>query len=244
MAAFALRSHALGPQTVARIETSRALQLFSGKAWCPGAELNHRHADFQSAALPTELPGRIGSVSTPILDRRRYRRKRVGYSMGFLPVQRFKHHSSAKQAVRTQTRKREKQGQAAQELLRRIMALTGISDGKRHVARDGATKWPADPANAPSIHLAGLVSFFTIIVLFGPTGDDVGAREPAVEVDILAACRAEGIGFARRWPTAFGAGPLWPQRRDISASVHDQTRPADQFACILYPSPASRLQVS
>src|ERR1700742_2831325 len=25
--------------------------------WCPGAELNHRHADFQSAALPTELPG-------------------------------------------------------------------------------------------------------------------------------------------------------------------------------------------
>ena len=27
------------------------------KAWCPGAESNHRHADFQSAALPTELPG-------------------------------------------------------------------------------------------------------------------------------------------------------------------------------------------
>ena len=25
--------------------------------WCPGAELNSRHADFQSAALPTELPG-------------------------------------------------------------------------------------------------------------------------------------------------------------------------------------------
>ena len=25
--------------------------------WCPGAELNHRHADFQSAALPTELLG-------------------------------------------------------------------------------------------------------------------------------------------------------------------------------------------
>ena len=24
--------------------------------WCPGAESNHRHADFQSAALPTELP--------------------------------------------------------------------------------------------------------------------------------------------------------------------------------------------
>ena len=27
------------------------------KEWCPGADSNHRHADFQSAALPTELPG-------------------------------------------------------------------------------------------------------------------------------------------------------------------------------------------
>lgn len=26
--------------------------------WCPGAESNHRHHDFQSCALPTELPGR------------------------------------------------------------------------------------------------------------------------------------------------------------------------------------------
>ena len=30
-----------------------------GKRWCPGAELNHRHTDFQSVALPTELPGRL-----------------------------------------------------------------------------------------------------------------------------------------------------------------------------------------
>src|SRR5258708_37693504 len=28
--------------------------------WCPGAESNHRHCDFQSHALPTELPGRRG----------------------------------------------------------------------------------------------------------------------------------------------------------------------------------------
>ncbi len=27
--------------------------------WCPGAESNHRHEDFQSSALPTELPGHI-----------------------------------------------------------------------------------------------------------------------------------------------------------------------------------------
>src|SRR4029079_13841817 len=28
-----------------------------GFSWCPGTELNRRHEDFQSSALPTELPG-------------------------------------------------------------------------------------------------------------------------------------------------------------------------------------------
>ena len=27
------------------------------KAWWPGSESNQRHKDFQSSALPTELPG-------------------------------------------------------------------------------------------------------------------------------------------------------------------------------------------
>ena len=29
----------------------------NAEEWCPGAESNHRHCDFQSHALPTELPG-------------------------------------------------------------------------------------------------------------------------------------------------------------------------------------------
>jgi hypothetical protein len=30
--------------------------------WCPEPELNQRHADFQSAALPTELSGHLSRV--------------------------------------------------------------------------------------------------------------------------------------------------------------------------------------
>ena len=31
-------------------------QMSYARIWCLGSELNQRHADFQSAALPTELP--------------------------------------------------------------------------------------------------------------------------------------------------------------------------------------------
>ena len=35
------------------------------KQWCPGAGSNHRHRDFQSRALPTELPGLLRPCGSP-----------------------------------------------------------------------------------------------------------------------------------------------------------------------------------
>src|SRR5690606_30345456 len=46
-------------------------------------------------------------------------------------------------------------------------------------------------------------------------GQHVGAREPAVQVDILAALGAERIELAARRLAAFGARTSRPQRRDL-----------------------------
>ena len=59
-------------------------------SWWPGRELNPRHADFQSAALPTELPGRTG------LGIRQGCRRIVNYGLKIKGLRTSSHHHSLK----------------------------------------------------------------------------------------------------------------------------------------------------
>src|SRR6185437_3584383 len=51
----AITRQSLSGDSMSVLERSRTS---ANAMWCPGAESNHRHCDFQSHALPTELPGR------------------------------------------------------------------------------------------------------------------------------------------------------------------------------------------
>jgi hypothetical protein len=57
-----------GGQRLNRSRASRCrdVRYYRGFKWCPGAESNHRHRDFQSRALPTELPGRRAGPDGPL----------------------------------------------------------------------------------------------------------------------------------------------------------------------------------
>ena len=46
----------VGEQRFARMECDGAACARNGEDWCRGADSNRRHMDFQSIALPTELP--------------------------------------------------------------------------------------------------------------------------------------------------------------------------------------------
>ena len=40
------------------------MSIYEKVEWCPGAESNHRHEDFQSTALPLSYPGTGGARCT------------------------------------------------------------------------------------------------------------------------------------------------------------------------------------
>lgn len=54
---FMQRYTALMASTPAKPQIKKPPEGDFGISWWPGAESNHRHKDFQSSALPTELPG-------------------------------------------------------------------------------------------------------------------------------------------------------------------------------------------
>ncbi len=59
MSYFGLSSVAL-KHLFAIFASQKFRQRRTANKWCPGADLNHRHADFQSAALPLSYPGAAG----------------------------------------------------------------------------------------------------------------------------------------------------------------------------------------
>lgn len=105
--------------------------------WCLGTGSNRRHCDFQSHALPTELPG--------------------------------------------QTRRTEK-AEASGRFIERSGRCV-------HPASRNASPGAARPALFPQ--LVGKSWLFRVLHVVLAAGNDIAAAEPAVEVDVAAARRAE-----------------------------------------------------
>ena len=163
------------------------------REWCPGAESNHRHADFQSAALPLSylgFPSRERRVCRdPFSGVSRHPGKRGRYSMRIGSVQRrrsvFGQELQGLVAVRQSGRRRAR-GQAKKPVP--AVQLTTQFPGKE------LSSGPAAFIGRAGRSIGNARRTVVGVVLVVAAGDDVGALEPAVEVDVLAARRAERIG--------------------------------------------------
>lgn len=123
--------------------------------WCPGAESNHRHCDFQSHALPTELPGRAPREGPEPIERAGYSGLGAACPPGFA------------------------------KRLRR--------------ARPGCVQAGAGLPGSRAAQLSprqdiGIIYLFPAVDLVISAGNDIGALQPAVQIDVAAARGAERTG--------------------------------------------------
>ena len=189
--------------------------------WCPGAESNHRHCDFQSHALPTELPGQVLQGRKSPTSRRVI----VGWDGAV-------YRCEAQVSTFLRRRSRPKGGAAA--------------------------------AHGRTRQISGITGLFDVILIALGSWDDVGAAQPAMEIDVAAAGRAERTHGLGRGPVADRAaadglggrsggrvGRLvghWQLFRRWRGRINprcDQTATVfSQPKRIGNPSPASRLVVS
>src|SRR6478672_11534291 len=58
------RSDAKLLRSLGEVNSGERQRTGANTVWCPGAGSNHRHCDFQSHALPTELPGHVAGPET------------------------------------------------------------------------------------------------------------------------------------------------------------------------------------
>lgn len=162
--------------------------------WCPGAGSNHRHCDFQSHALPTELPGHCPArgQGAPV-----YSQAGGLCPPGFVEPGRAPH------------------------LPPKCWEITLICPG---CLAQGIH------ANNPRLSVHGVVFDILLIRVFvgvRPAWNDVGAGQPAVQVDVAAALGAERFrGIIRRLAAdrALLRGPLAGDGRFGRISWHSTSR--------------------
>ena len=145
-----------------------SVQTCAKEEWCPGAESNHRHRDFQSRALPTELPGRRETA-------------RCG-------------PSKARGVIEAQVRTVQQRPGASSGGTFAAVMEAGLAHGRIPLQRPE----PGDKSDSIGtvVPPAWSLGFLFLVDLGG--GDRINALEPAVEIDIGATRRAERPEFLDR----------------------------------------------